>query len=147
MICLGNGDLCTKDPTTLSIGSGSELSADNPKNDCTLSHRRFAHTILRFRTCDDSEFISNYPMALPSANRMRVPLDSPPSNTSLRREGPIHQYISPASSTVASGCVRLSPILTSFPTGYSYSSGKSHDFQLAAANFPLSSMNFRASSE
>jgi len=119
MICLGNGDLWTKDPTKLAIGSGSELSADNPKKDCTRSHRRFEDTIVRFRTCDGSEFLK-LSDGITLANRMRVPLDSPPSNTSLKRKG---RYISAFHARALwwrRAAFACRQILTLFATGYSY---------------------------
>jgi hypothetical protein len=98
----------------------SELSADNSKKfrseppsfckyNCSVSHLRRlgVHFKLSDRiTLDESH--------------LRVPLDSSPSNTSLKREG---RYISTFSARTlrrcraAFGCPQ---ILTSLPTGYSY---------------------------
>jgi hypothetical protein len=145
-----NGDFCTicKDPSTLPMGSSLALSADNPK-------KRIAFGSLSFCTYSCSVSRLRWPgvhlklsvgITL-GESHLRVPLDSSPSNTSLKSKS---RYISafPARALRwrrdAFGCRQ---ILTSFATGHSYRSGKSRGFQLAAANFPLSSINFRASSE
>ena len=136
----GNGDLCTTctDPATISIGSVLSCQLTTPKGialespsffifNCSVSHLRRLGYHLKL-----------------SDGALPVPLDSPPSKTSLKRKG---RYISvfPARALrrrrAAFGRCQF---LTSFAIGYPC---YSRDFQLAADNFPLSSMNFRASSE